>query len=128
MRKDEVMKKGLRKFKGREGCSLSVSPRRRLGCRAPSASASARAGSIPWIDYTTAMVNFYYFYCVDEDFGPFFIKFCSYFPYTGKLCLNGHEYFKRQLRSAASTLKPSITGFCACEPIERAQRIAEGFR
>jgi hypothetical protein len=42
-------------------------------------------GSIPWIDYTTAMVNFYYFYCVDEDFGPFFIKFCSYFPYTGKL-------------------------------------------
>ena len=33
-------------------------------------------GTIPWIDYTTAMVN-YYFYCVDEDFGPFFIKFCS---------------------------------------------------
>ena len=32
------------------------------------------------------MVNHYYFYCVDEDFGAFFIKFCSYFPYTGKLC------------------------------------------
>ena len=47
-------------------------------------------GSIPWIDYTTAMVNFYYFYCVDEDFGPFFLKFCSYFPYGGKLCINGH--------------------------------------
>jgi hypothetical protein len=27
------------------------------------------------------MVNRYYFYCVDEDFGPFFLKFCS-FPYT----------------------------------------------
>ena len=26
------------------------------------------------------MVNHYYFYCVDEDFGPFFLKFCSYFP------------------------------------------------
>src|SRR5215468_9686171 len=25
----------------------------------------------------------------DEDFGPFFIKFCSYFPYNAKLCLNG---------------------------------------
>ena len=53
------------------------------------------------------MVNHYYFYCVDEDFGPFFIKFCSYFPYTGKLCINGHEYLnvatgpaRHRLRSA----------------------------
>ena len=22
----------------------------------------------------------------DEDFGPFFLKFCSYFPYGAKLC------------------------------------------
>jgi hypothetical protein len=27
-------------------------------------------------------VNHYYFYCIDEDFGPFFLKFCSYFPYN----------------------------------------------
>ena len=47
--------------------------------------------SYPWIVRSTAMVNHYYFYCVDKDFGPFFIKFCSYFPYTAKLCLNGHE-------------------------------------
>jgi hypothetical protein len=26
------------------------------------------------------MVNHYYFYCVDEDFGPFFLKLCSYEP------------------------------------------------
>jgi hypothetical protein len=43
------------------------------------------------------LVNHYYFYCVDENFGPFFLKFCSYFPYTAKLCINGHEYLKRQL-------------------------------
>jgi len=54
-------------------------------------------GTIPWIDYSSANVNFYYFYCLDEDFGPFFIKFCSYFPYTAKLCINGHEYLKCQL-------------------------------
>ncbi|MBI4730477.1 MAG: hypothetical protein HY775_13410, partial [Acidobacteria bacterium] len=51
----------------------------------------------PWIVRSTAMVNHYYFYCLDRDFGPFFLKFCSYFPYTAKLCLNGHEYVKRQL-------------------------------
>jgi len=43
------------------------------------------------------MVNHYYIYAVDRDFRPFFLKFCTYFPYNGKLCLNGHEYAKRQL-------------------------------
>ena len=51
----------------------------------------------PWIVKSTAMVNHYYFYCLDDDFGPFFLKVCTYFPYNSKLCLNGHEYLKRQL-------------------------------
>jgi hypothetical protein len=29
---------------------------------------------------------------VDEDFGPFFLKFCSYFSYNAKLCINGHDF------------------------------------
>ena len=29
----------------------------------------------PWLVRSTAMVNHFYFYCVDEDFGPFFLKF-----------------------------------------------------
>ena len=43
------------------------------------------------------MVNQFYVYCVDSDFGPSFLKFSSYFPYTAKLCINGHEYAKQQL-------------------------------
>src|SRR5207253_1981062 len=58
--------------------------------------------SYPWIVRSTALVNQYYFYCVDRDFGPFFLKFCSYFPYNAKLCLNGHEYLKCQLRREGS--------------------------
>jgi hypothetical protein len=27
------------------------------------------------------MVNHFYCYCPDREFGPFFLKFCSYFPY-----------------------------------------------
>ena len=53
-----------------------------------------------WIVKSTALVNHYYFYCVDENLGPFFLKFCSYFPYNAKLCLNGHEYAKQQLERA----------------------------
>jgi hypothetical protein len=41
----------------------------------------------PWIVRSTGVINQWYFYCVDGDFGPFFIKFSGYFPYTGKLCL-----------------------------------------
>jgi hypothetical protein len=35
-----------------------------------------------WIVGSTAMVNHFYCHCMDQDFGPFFLKFCSYFPYT----------------------------------------------
>ena len=45
--------------------------------------------------FSTSMVNNFYF--VDEDFGPRLLNFCSYFPLTARLCLNGHEYVKRQL-------------------------------
>jgi hypothetical protein len=31
---------------------------------------------------TTGLVNHFYVYAVDEEFGPFFLKFCSYFPTT----------------------------------------------
>jgi hypothetical protein len=45
----------------------------------------------PWIVKSTAIVNQYYIYAVDLDFGPFFLKFSTYYPYAAKLCLNGHE-------------------------------------
>ena len=36
--------------------------------------------SYPWLVRSTATV-----YCVDREFGPFFLKFRTYFPYTAKL-------------------------------------------
>jgi hypothetical protein len=69
---------------------------------------SRTGATYPWIVQSTAMVNHYYFYGVDQDFGPFFLKFCSYFPYNAKLCINGHEYLSAScqawggIRSAAS--------------------------
>ena len=45
----------------------------------------------------TVYVNPYYFYIDDADFGPLFLKVCSYAPWSTKLCLNRHEWAKRQL-------------------------------
>jgi len=35
-------------------------------------------------------VSVYYFYVYDREFGPGFVKICSYFPYPAKVWVNGH--------------------------------------
>jgi hypothetical protein len=71
VRKDEVMKKELRKFRGQEGVLFVGVAQEKARVPRTIRKRFGDGGSIPWIDYTSAMVNFYYFYCVDEDFGPF---------------------------------------------------------
>ena len=79
-----------------------------------------------WIVKSTALVNHYYFYCVDENFGPFFLKFCSYFPYNAKLCLNGHEYAKQQLERAHIPYQALDNGIGSCANPQRLQHICDG--
>jgi hypothetical protein len=80
----------------------------------------------PWIVKTTAMVNHFYFYCLDEDFGPFFLKYCTYFPYNAKVCLNGHEYVKRQLAKEKIAFEELDNGFLSCANPARLKEIADG--
>jgi hypothetical protein len=51
---------------------------------------------------------------VDRDFGPFFLKFCSYFPFNAKLCLNGHEYAKQQLARKGIAFEALDNGILSC--------------
>ena len=76
----------------RKGWCSSAGRRRRPRCSAPRSAARSDGRSYPWIVKTTGVVNQFYFYCVDDDFGPFFLKFCSYFPYNAKLCINGNHW------------------------------------
>src|SRR5262249_39800091 len=97
-RKDDVTQRYLQKFRKSEGVLYVGKAQEKARIMRTERRRSKRTGATyPWIVQSTAMVNHYYFYGVDEDFGPFFLKFCSYFPYNAKLCLNGHEYLKRQL-------------------------------
>ena len=79
-----------------------------------------------WLVDSTAMVNHFYFYVFDDDFGPFFLKFCSYFPYNAKLCINGHEYLKRQLTKRGIDFEPLDNGILRCADPEEMQRLADG--
>ncbi len=103
--------------KAQEKCTIYRTERRR----------NSRTGkTYAWIVKSTALVNHYYFYCVDRDFGPFFLKFCSYFPYNAKLCLNGHEYVKRQLEQRGIAYQALDNGILSCPDPRRLQAISDG--
>jgi len=125
-RKEDVAKRYLAKFSGDEGVLFIGKAQEKASVIRTERRRNPKTGaSYAWLVKSTAMVNHYYFYCVDRDFGPFFIKFCSYFPYNGKLCLNGHEYLKRQLARKGIAFEPLDNGIASCAKQERMQQIAE---
>jgi hypothetical protein len=72
-------------------------------------------------------VGVYYFYVLDQDFGPGFIKICTYFPYPAKVWLNGHEWAKRQAMRAGIPLQALSNGFASSPEPRRLQKVCEGF-
>jgi hypothetical protein len=125
-RKDDVMKQQLRKFNEPEGVVFIGKAQEKTPVFRTERRRNPESGQrYPWIVRSTAMVNHYYWYCVDQDFGPFFLKFCSYFPYNAKLCVNGQEYAKCQLRREGIRYKALDNGFVSCADPARLQAICE---
>ena len=83
-------------------------------------------GSFPWLTRSSVLCNQYYCYLVDRDFGPLFIKFSSYFPFTARVCLNGHEYAKRQLTKEGIAFEALDNGVLSCAEPSRLQQILDG--
>jgi len=126
-RKDAVMVERLRDFRLKEGVVFVGKAQEKAPVFRTEKRHSPRSGRpYPWIVKSTAMVNHYYIYAVDGDFGPFFLKFCSYFPYNAKLCLNGHEYAKRQLERQGIAYQALDNGVLSCADPQRLQQICDG--
>ncbi|WP_113702266.1 hypothetical protein [Nonomuraea lactucae] len=70
-------------------------------------------------------VTCYYFYLWDENFGPAFIKICAYFPYPGKIWINGHEWAKRQAAKAGLGFTELSNGFATCHDPAALQEICD---
>jgi hypothetical protein len=60
-------------------------------------------------------VTCFYFYVWDDEFGPGFVKLCAYFPYPGKIWVNGHEWAKRQAAKAGVGFSALSNGFASCD-------------
>jgi len=84
-------------------------------------------GNAVWFDWNKSerRVSCYYFYILDREFGPGFIKICTYFPYPAKIWLNGHEWAKRQARRARIAFTELANGFATCTRAERLQAVCD---
>lgn len=70
-------------------------------------------------------VTVYYFYIADAEFGLGFIKLCAYFPYPGKVWINGHSWAKRQAEAEELAFTELANGFAACDDPIRLQAICD---
>lgn len=123
-RKDEVAAWYRARFKKEEGVVfIGVAQEKAKAYRAK------KVWRGKWIhfDYSrqSVAVNQYYFYIQDRQFGPMFIKVCSYAPWGMKLCLNGHEWAKCQARRQRLKFDSLDNGFLRCSDAEWLQRICD---
>jgi hypothetical protein len=126
-RKDDVAAGYRARFPAREGVLFIGKAQEKVAVFRTEKRTNPDTGQkYPWIVKATAMVNQFYCYCIDEDFGPFFLKFSSYFPYNAKLCLNGHEYVKRQLAKEGIAFEALDNGVLTCANPKRLQQLCAG--
>jgi hypothetical protein len=84
-------------------------------------------GKVPQFsfDKVDRRVSVYYFYLWDDDFGPAFIKVCTYFPYPIKVWVNGHEWAKRQATKSGIGFTALSNGFAATDDAAGLQAICD---
>src|SRR5262245_41893993 len=126
-RKDDVTQEYRSRFSGSEGIVVVGKAQEKTPVFRTEKRRNPQTGqTYPWIVRSTAMVNHFYFYGLDKDFGPFFLKVCTYFPYNAKLCINGHEYLKCQLTKEGIAFEALDNGVLSCQNPERLQQLCDG--
>src|SRR5258708_11114642 len=82
---------------------------------------------VPHVPRHRRVVTQWYFYCHDSSAGPFFLKYCGYFPYNAKLCCNGNEYAKAMAAGAGIGFTALDNGFAAVDDVAAVQAICDSF-
>jgi hypothetical protein len=124
-RKDEVMADKLKNFTAREGVVFIGRAQEKTTLFRTEKRRHPDGVSYPWIVKSTGVVNQFYFYCVDADFGPFFLKFCSYFPFNARLCINGHHWAQHQAQRAGIGFTAMDNAFAAVDDVPALQAICD---
>jgi hypothetical protein len=69
----------------------------------------------------------YYFYLQDQDFGRMFLRICPSFPFSARVCLNGHEWLACRLRDVGIAFQQCGNAFRTCADPARLQELADHF-
>jgi hypothetical protein len=124
VRKDDLAAQYRAQFEGEEGILF-------IGIAQERASAFKGRKKVQqgWVGFEyerqSVYVNHYYFYLQDKEFGPAFIKVCTYAPYAVKVCLNGHEWAKRQAAKRGLAFTALDNGFVSCDDPAALQEICD---
>jgi hypothetical protein len=124
-RKDDVAAEYRARFPAAEGVLFLGKAQEKVTVFRTEKRTDAAGKKYAWIVKSATPVNQFYFYCLDADFGPFFLKFSTYFPYNAKLCINGHEYVKRQLAKEGIAFEALDNGVLTCADPKRLQQLCD---
>lgn len=124
-RKDDLAQRFFASSKVEEGVVFVGKAQEKVPVLRTERRPAPNGATYPWIVRSSAMVNQWYIHIRDPDFGPFFLKFGTYFLYTAKICLNGHEFLKCQLRKADIPLQALDNGIASCADPTAAQALAD---
>jgi hypothetical protein len=124
-RKDDIVAEYRTRFTAHEGVVVIGVAQEKM--RAFKAQKRRGPGSKVTFDFSrqSVAVNHYYFYLQDRDWGPGFVKIGTYMPYPIKLCLNGHEWAKQQLRRTRIRFESLDNGFSSCSDPKRLQAVCD---
>jgi hypothetical protein len=123
-RKDDVATRYRRKFRAKEGVVfIGVAQEKLNGFKAHKQVRGQRVSF--QFSRQSVCVKVYYFYLQDAEFGPGFIKVGTYAPYPVKVCVNGHEWAKQQLRRAGIDFEALDNGFLKCAEPARLQTVCQ---
>jgi hypothetical protein len=124
-RKDAVVARYRRRFQAQEGVVVIGVAQEQVHSFKGRKETFGRKGVRFQFSRQSVFVKVYYFYVQDAEFGPAFIKIATYMPYPVKVCLNGHEWAKQQLRQAGVAFEALDNGFLRCADPERLQAVCQ---
>jgi len=125
-RKDDVAAEHRARFTGREGVVfIGVAQERASAFKARKLYGPEGGVHFDFSRQSVA-VNHYDFYLQDPEWGPAFVKVGTYLPYPVRVCLNGHEWAKQQLRHVGIGFRSLDNGFLACDDPARLQATCDG--
>jgi hypothetical protein len=122
-RKDDLAAEQRAQFSGSEGVVFIGVAQEKASSFKASKSLGPQGGVHFGFSRQPVAVNHYYFYVQDPEWGPAFLKIGTYLPYPVKLCLNGHEWVKQQLRREGLGFTSLDNGFLACDDPARLQTL-----